>query len=375
MKKIIIFIILFFITPIFAIKASAATDGWIPGVICANGFHNVDKHLADGLFRTSRNSQQGANISRLREYNACIRDNVTDVFDVDTQLTGIAIYYCTGATRLGYVDGKGWADRNDGSLVGSGNIFLAYLCCSNGYDYLNHTFWGSLMCCEVPPTTASLSSCGVDSSGVEINKSNAELDSYSGSLNTSGDFIEGIDAFTCPADYCYVVDGVLTGLGNVNTTEDKTGKQCLSNYGPDTAGVYCIDGLSVTQEDYEDYISVGAGVFNVCGGFPTEEKNVCLDCYKDCPTKDTCSYSSLGCIQTTQNGIIVRIFQIGLGVVGALAIARFIQAALLRQTADPSKIQESYDIITSIIIGIVVLLGSTVILRFIGVDILQMLPF
>ena len=118
------------------------------------------------------------------------------------------------------------------------------------------------------------------------------------------------------------------------------------------------------------------GIFLTCNNFVDKnEVTACLACYKDCPTANTCSYSSLGCIQTTQSGIVVRIFQIGLGVVGALAIARFIQAALLRQTADPSKIQESYDIITSIIIGIVVLLGSTVILRFIGVDILQMLPF
>jgi len=118
------------------------------------------------------------------------------------------------------------------------------------------------------------------------------------------------------------------------------------------------------------------GEFLACNEFYNpEEKASCMSCYKDCPTENTCSYSSLGCIQTTQDGIIIRVFQIGLGVVGALAIARFIQAALLRQTADPSKIQESYDIITSIIIGIVVLLGSTVILRFIGVDILQMMPF
>jgi len=136
----------------------------------------------------------------------------------------------------------------------------------------------------------------------------------------------------------------------------------------------CARGNWYPTSDYEKWKD-NLGVFLTCNDFSTLEKDTCLTCYDTCSPTGTCSYSSLGCIQTTQNGVIVRIFQIGLGVVGALAIARFIQAALLRQTADPSKIQESYDIITSLIIGIVVLLGSTVILRFIGVDILQMLPF
>jgi len=137
----------------------------------------------------------------------------------------------------------------------------------------------------------------------------------------------------------------------------------------------CVRGTWFLTSDLVDWEDKLGELISCKNLYSPEEQKVCMECYKECPLENSCSYSSLGCIQTTQDGIIIRVFQIGLGIVGALAIARFIQAALLRQTADPSKIQESYDIITSIIIGIVVLLGSTVILRFIGVDILQMMPF
>jgi hypothetical protein len=65
----------------------------------------------------------------------------------------------------------------------------------------------------------------------------------------------------------------------------------------------------------------------------------------------------------------------GVGILGAVGIFRIMQAAILRQSADPKDIQESWDIIMSVIIGAVVMMGSLVILRVIGVNVLGILPF
>lgn len=97
-----------------------------------------------------------------------------------------------------------------------------------------------------------------------------------------------------------------------------------------------------------------------------------MECIDDC---DTCVYSSLGCIDTTLNGVITTVMRIGLGVLGAVGILRIMQAAMLRQSADPKDIQESWDIIMSVIMGAIVLVASSLILRVIGVNILGILPF
>ena len=75
------------------------------------------------------------------------------------------------------------------------------------------------------------------------------------------------------------------------------------------------------------------------------------------------------------NGLVTTIMRIAIGVLGAVGILRLMQAAILRQSGDPKDIQESWDIIMSVIIGAVVLVSSTLILRIIGINVLGILPY
>jgi hypothetical protein len=145
---------------------------------------------------------------------------------------------------------------------------------------------------------------------------------------------------------------------------NETTKMPNSNY-------YCIQGTILDQATYDQWKSQ-LTEYIACKAFiDTSEGPACLDCLKGQPTR---VYSSLGCIDTEQNALIIRIMQIGIGIVGGIGIFRLMQAAILRQTADPAKIQESWDIISSVIIGLIILLGSIVILRVIGINVLGILP-
>jgi hypothetical protein len=335
-----------------------------------------------GLFKGPSATYDNENFAQMLRKQMCIGDNVKGI--INSNINAKEIIFCEKIDENAY--DVGW-DYTKGTWASTWfaefNLTDKNLCCPAKYSYFRDRGIGNTdTCC--PPEVVSYNkvggdsqlSCGTDSYGQNIPGKAAIGKSVQLGEYPTGNFrFNEPTIYSCAADYCYLVGEKLTNIGKVNETEDKNGKQCIDFYGQDTEGKYCIDGAFVTEEYYLDFMKIGPGAMIACNDFvDANEKTNCLNCYKNCTTND-CSYSSLGCIQTTQPGIITRVFQIGLGVVGAIAIARLIQAALLRQTADPSKIQESYDIITSVVIGIVVLLGSMVILNFVGQDILQMIPF
>jgi hypothetical protein len=113
-------------------------------------------------------------------------------------------------------------------------------------------------------------------------------------------------------------------------------------------------------------------VLNTCGGFNDPgEQIACVNCYRD---SENFVYNSLGCFDPSQTGLVIRVLQIGIGIISVVGIIRIMQAAFLRQTADPAKVQESWEIITSVVIGLVVMLASIILLRYIGINILQIVP-
>lgn len=377
-----------------AVKAAdTVSEGWTVGLNCPDGYEDPQTHNAKWGIQTSSDSDRDYNYQQLTAKNVCIHSVVVDsIADVDMVLDNSYIYYCRGDLILGLDNTiPGYTTRNRSGLIGSGIEGVGKMCCPPTYQYIRWT-WGTVAnyaCCSVDPNTLTRSDfdhwrgnvCGKDSNGQDVVGMDAypiestEINQLKLGVNT--DFVIGTGVkYTCPSDYCFVNSGQLNFSDSGFVVENKLGYQCLSFYKEESDPKdYCIDGKKVTETEYSEFIKVGVSATNACNDFADPiEKETCLACYNTCPTPGTCQYSGAGCIPVTSNDLIIRIFQIGLGVVGAFAIVRFIQAALLRQTADPSKIQESYDIITSIIIGLVVLLGSVVILKFIGVDVLQILP-
>jgi hypothetical protein len=79
-----------------------------------------------------------------------------------------------------------------------------------------------------------------------------------------------------------------------------------------------------------------------------------------------------GCVDTSNPSSIVNTFmRIALGIMGAVVILRIIQGALTLQKGDDESIEEGKDIIMSALIGLLVIILSTAILNFIGINILQ----
>lgn len=110
-----------------------------------------------------------------------------------------------------------------------------------------------------------------------------------------------------------------------------------------------------------------------------ERKN-CLECFMKNidPSNPNAPkafvYSSIGCVDTRQNEFITRLFQIGFGMLGGFGVLRIMWGSILRQSTDPAKIQEGKDMITSSIWALITLAVTIPLLRFLGINLLQLLP-
>jgi len=362
---------------------SIKADNWEFTVFCNDGYHSAYEHKDSGLYQAAGDSDNDKNFEQTKTY--CIKNDVSSIYDAD--IWGSKVYYCATPNFIGFDDVK-----NEYTTEG---FIISTVCCPKDFPYIRQKTGLNGVCCNEKISTLSTSITDSSLSCGRRKTDGEEVIGVRASFNVFFDFNSSIwyskpafiasngDGYYCPPDFCfakidssekyYYEKGDETRISrSVNRKiEGKCDTALIDDY-----GVFCVEGNKVTEEEYNEFLKIGLSAQKACEDFiDSEEEAACLNCYNTCPEEGTCSYSSLGCIETTKNGLIVRFFQIGLGIVGAFAIVRFIQAALLRQTADPSKIQESYDIITSIIIGLVVLLGSMVILKFIGVDVLQIIPF
>jgi len=86
-------------------------------------------------------------------------------------------------------------------------------------------------------------------------------------------------------------------------------------------------------------------------------------------------YSSIGCVDTRRDPFITRLFQLGFGLLSGFAVVRLMMAAIKMQSADVAKHQEGREMATSAIVALVTLAAAIPILRYIGINLLSLLPF
>ncbi len=84
-------------------------------------------------------------------------------------------------------------------------------------------------------------------------------------------------------------------------------------------------------------------------------------------------YTALGCIDPSDQGIIVRLLQISLGIVGGITGARFGQAAYKFGKGEPESTKEAWEIIWSAILSLLLIAFSVVGFRFIGINLFKLL--
>lgn len=105
----------------------------------------------------------------------------------------------------------------------------------------------------------------------------------------------------------------------------------------------------------------------------SSEKTSCGDCLKGGGV-----WSSVGCIYaTTQDFIQKTLFGWGIGLAGGLALLCIIYAAFMMQSSqgNPEKLKKAQELITSCIMGLMLIIFSVFILKLIGVDILKIPGF
>jgi len=103
------------------------------------------------------------------------------------------------------------------------------------------------------------------------------------------------------------------------------------------------------------------------------DKEKCLNC-----ANDGGIWSGIGCIYTnTQTFIQKTVFRLGIGLAGGFSILCIIYAAFMMQSSqgNPEKIKKAQEMITSCIMGLMLIIFSVFILRLVGFNILQIPGF
>lgn len=88
-------------------------------------------------------------------------------------------------------------------------------------------------------------------------------------------------------------------------------------------------------------------------------------------------WTAIGCIPTNVNSTVRALFNIGLGLAGGFALVFILFGAFTVSTSvgNPEKVKSGQEMITAAIFGLLFIIFSSLILRFIGVSILQIPGF
>lgn len=88
-------------------------------------------------------------------------------------------------------------------------------------------------------------------------------------------------------------------------------------------------------------------------------------------------WTAFGCVSTTTEGIVTSFLRIGLGMAGGFVLLSILYGAFLLTTSsgDPKRVQEGQEMVSSAVMGLFFVIFSIIILRFIGVSILQIPGF
>ena len=103
------------------------------------------------------------------------------------------------------------------------------------------------------------------------------------------------------------------------------------------------------------------------------ERNSCLQCANSGGV-----WSGVGCVKTDFKGFIEEtVFGIGVGLAGGFSLLCVIYAAFMMQSSqgNPEKLKKAQEMITSCIIGLMLVIFSVFILKLIGVNILRIPGF
>lgn len=121
--------------------------------------------------------------------------------------------------------------------------------------------------------------------------------------------------------------------------------------------------------------------FQLCNQAAPEDRDSCRACINgsnDLKNPETEGlWTAFGCVKTSKEGIVVSFIRIGLGISGGFVLLSILYGAFLITTSsgDIKRVQEGQEMVTSAVMGLLFVIFSIIILRFIGVSLLQIPGF
>jgi len=112
----------------------------------------------------------------------------------------------------------------------------------------------------------------------------------------------------------------------------------------------------------------------LCNPITGSEKSACLSCV----TSQKGIWTAIGCVQSDLGTFISqKLLGMGIGLAGLIALLCIIYAAFMIQisSGNPERIKKAQELLTSCIMGLMLIIFSVFILRLIGVDILKIPGF
>jgi len=128
-----------------------------------------------------------------------------------------------------------------------------------------------------------------------------------------------------------------------------------------------IDDLECFLTPPEDF-----GLCEQISGDETELIKRCRDCFAIGGV-----WTAVGCVPNDPESVISTVIEIGLTLSGAIVLIMILAGAFMLSTSqgDPKKTQEAKELITSAIIGLLFVIFSITILKFIGVSVFRLPGF
>lgn len=352
--------------------------------------------------------------------NVCIKENITGFVPIKTAwLRGpdkekVITHYGNNETYLracteGFfpsevpVAGTGFLNQITGGWRITG-------CCKQGYQLvtIEDTLSGSGVeyqntgvCCSIPPgaNSASENYPYKTTTGFNcVNKQGADL-TAAGISQPDPDkaTIEGVDVglgsnqyeidkssppLLCgPQDKCVVTGKNAEGIAIVSDPELlKTNRTlaCYRCYGNGEAiqvdskskKLYLCDNGKLKSEDLiNDSVAITLSYLRELEVNGPEN----ADNLKSC-TNAGGIYTAIGCIDPTPLGVITGLIRIAFGVMGGVALVQLILAGVAYQSGKEDQIQKAREKVIATITGVALLVFSVLILRIIGINVLDVVP-
>jgi len=182
---------------------------------------------------------------------------------------------------------------------------------------------------------------------------------------------EGPVRMLCPANIVNPIISMLSNLPFLKKLNEEYLPELSKNLNP------CING-NPTTSDYSDPSCVcklqPATTMMLCDKYLKDSKDYgsCVSC------SSSGVWTSIGCVKNNLNSFIGEtVFGMGIGLGGGFSLLCIIYAAFMMQSSqgNPEKLKKAQEMITSCIMGLMLIIFSVFILRLIGVNILKIPGF